>query len=402
MNRGDARVTRGDARVTQDRGSASPDCTPLTCENVETGHRVTQVTQKRGSFLLPSPEEEGRGRGGKEPSRNCVTCVTASPSPSEWLLAEFDSTVNEGKNAPDPATLATLPEPDLTPTQWLLALLDLVGAEPVGSLVRQCPAHFDRTPSLSIKAGADGRVLVRCFGGCSTEKVLDVLGMSWRHLFAEPWLTPEQHLAIVRPRLTFPPVTMRSGSAGSRGLRLEAVHPYGTRWLLERWRHPVTRVKDMRWFTIHKRARLAGLRGTPVADLPLYREAEVLQAVGAGEPLVVCESESSVDALCSGGIYATTWAGGAACPNLARLAEKLINARVLLVPDNDPAGLECADRIRAALTGVAAQLRTVVGQPGRDARDLLRECGPSAFTFPDRETTVRIGQANERHEVTAR
>ena len=30
-----------------------------------------------------------------------------------------------------------------------------------------CPAHQDRSPSLSIRAGNDGRVLLHCFAGCS-------------------------------------------------------------------------------------------------------------------------------------------------------------------------------------------------------------------------------------------
>jgi hypothetical protein len=36
-----------------------------------------------------------------------------------------------------------------------------------GRWVAKCPAHRDRSPSLSIAAGQDGRVLVYCFAGCS-------------------------------------------------------------------------------------------------------------------------------------------------------------------------------------------------------------------------------------------
>ena len=39
-----------------------------------------------------------------------------------------------------------------------------------------------------------------------------------------------------------------------------------------------------------------------------------------GDTLHLVESESSVDALNSGGHYATTWAGGATTPPLAKLA----------------------------------------------------------------------------------
>lgn len=38
-----------------------------------------------------------------------------------------------------------------------------------------CPAHGDRTPSLSISHGTDGRTLVHCFGGCPQEAVVAAL-----------------------------------------------------------------------------------------------------------------------------------------------------------------------------------------------------------------------------------
>lgn len=50
----------------------------------------------------------------------------------------------------------------------------------------RCPAHEDRTPSLSLGVGRDGRVLVRCWAGCDTRTVLGVLGVGWSGLFATP------------------------------------------------------------------------------------------------------------------------------------------------------------------------------------------------------------------------
>jgi len=38
-----------------------------------------------------------------------------------------------------------------------------------------CPAHDDRTPSLSIKDGDEGRILVKCFSGCEGREVIDAL-----------------------------------------------------------------------------------------------------------------------------------------------------------------------------------------------------------------------------------
>lgn len=59
-----------------------------------------------------------------------------------------------------------------------------LGARRCGnSWVARCPAHLDRSPSLSIAEGNDGRVLVKCFAGCPTQAVLEALNLGWRDLF---------------------------------------------------------------------------------------------------------------------------------------------------------------------------------------------------------------------------
>jgi putative DNA primase/helicase len=49
--------------------------------------------------------------------------------------------------------------------------------------IAKCPAHDDQKPSLSINEGADGRALVKCHAGCSTDDVLATLGLTRRDLF---------------------------------------------------------------------------------------------------------------------------------------------------------------------------------------------------------------------------
>jgi hypothetical protein len=46
-----------------------------------------------------------------------------------------------------------------------------------------CPAHEDRTPSLSIREGDDGKVLIHCFGGCELVSVMSALGLRLEQLF---------------------------------------------------------------------------------------------------------------------------------------------------------------------------------------------------------------------------
>ena len=47
-----------------------------------------------------------------------------------------------------------------------------------------CPAHDDNHPSLSVTEGDNGRVLLYCHAGCSTESVLRAIGLSFRDLFS--------------------------------------------------------------------------------------------------------------------------------------------------------------------------------------------------------------------------
>lgn len=54
-----------------------------------------------------------------------------------------------------------------------------------GHWVACCPAHDDRSPSLAIAEGSDGRVLLHCFGGCSPDAVVGAVGMSLSDLMPD-------------------------------------------------------------------------------------------------------------------------------------------------------------------------------------------------------------------------
>ena len=47
----------------------------------------------------------------------------------------------------------------------------------------RCPAHDDRSPSLSIKEGPDGTVLLKCWAGCSAQGIVEAVGLELRDLF---------------------------------------------------------------------------------------------------------------------------------------------------------------------------------------------------------------------------
>lgn len=263
---------------------------------------------------------------------------------------------------------------DLNAYGWLSALLDHAGSRPAGGKLRQCPAHPDAAPSLSLAEGRDGRMLWRCHAGCDPAVILAALRCAPARLFRPPPVDPATYAEMVGLRVDFPPVVLRHGHPASRGYRLTAVHDYG-RAVLERWRDRAGH-KELTWSTrLGDGTTAPGLIGITLADLPLYRETEVRQAVAVGDAVLVVESESSVDALRAW--YATTWPGGAGAVNLVRLGSVLGgHPRVVLVPDHDAAGLRAADRISRALHPTPA---TVLPAPGEDARDLYARLGPDWF-----------------------
>lgn len=70
----------------------------------------------------------------------------------------------------------------LAHVQQLLGRLEAVRRSASGRMAR-CPAHQDRHPSLSIKVGHDGRILLHCFSGCAPEAVVAALGLTMGDLF---------------------------------------------------------------------------------------------------------------------------------------------------------------------------------------------------------------------------
>ncbi|MHC8288731.1 DUF927 domain-containing protein [Pseudomonas sp. XS1P51] len=66
----------------------------------------------------------------------------------------------------------------------VLPRLDGVKKSGADSYMAKCPAHQDKSPSLSVASGTDGRVLIHCFGGCHTSDVLAAVGLELKDLFA--------------------------------------------------------------------------------------------------------------------------------------------------------------------------------------------------------------------------
>ena len=80
----------------------------------------------------------------------------------------------------------TLPRPVILDPVRVLILprLERVKATASGWMAR-CPAHEDRTASLSVGVGKQGQALVHCFAGCHPVDVLAAIGLELRDLYPQ-------------------------------------------------------------------------------------------------------------------------------------------------------------------------------------------------------------------------
>lgn len=69
-------------------------------------------------------------------------------------------------------------------------------------MMAKCPAHEDKSPSLSIREAEDGRILIYCYAGCSPQAIVSSLGLTLSDLFPDA-LQPRhaRPLPPARPRL---------------------------------------------------------------------------------------------------------------------------------------------------------------------------------------------------------
>lgn len=221
------------------------------------------------------------------------------------------------------------------------------GAARRGQGLTHCPAHPDRTPSLSVRAG-EGTVLVYCQAGCDQPRVLDALRA--RGLWHAP---PERNGAVHHP------------ASPARTVRY--VYRAEGRVLATHVRREVNGSKRMWWETAQGTTSRGDVK--PEA-LPLYGLEDVLARPDA--TVVLVEGEKARDEAAARGLVAATLAGGASQTDFGAALDVLQGRKVMLWPDNDAPGLALMQRVAAALEGQARSVRWLVvpGLPQKgDAAD---------------------------------
>ena len=82
--------------------------------------------------------------------------------------------------------------------QEFLAKLEKVKYIGSGRHMALCPCHEDNNPSLSITVASDGKILLKCFAGCTTEDIVKAIGIDLKDLFPEKGRGGSKHTSKKR------------------------------------------------------------------------------------------------------------------------------------------------------------------------------------------------------------
>jgi hypothetical protein len=239
-----------------------------------------------------------------------------------------------------------------------------------------CPAHDDGKPSLDIDRGDDGRALVICRSGCTTDAVVKALGLTLADLMPANGV---DHAALSAKW------AKRGGTTKAPPGKIAATYDYHDADGALLFQVVRFDPKDFR----QRRPDGKGgwtwkLDGTP---RPLYRLPAVARA-DAGALVFSVEGEKDADRLAGEGLIATTTSGGAGNAHHTDLTP-LHGRHVVIIPDADDAGRNHARELIEALVGKASSVRLLELSdlpPKGDASDWFN-------AGHDAEELVRLAEA---------
>jgi hypothetical protein len=218
-----------------------------------------------------------------------------------------------------------------------------------------CPCRVDDdNPSLSVKEGDDGRVLMSCHYGspCNVTQICEAMKIKVKDLYP-----PEKQVAV---------------ASSAKRNKLVKAYPYCDEdglLLFEKLRYVTEDGKK----TFRQRRPDPSNPTKYLYDLDgvrkvLYNLPAVVKAVKAGEPVWIVEGEKDADTLISMGITATTTTLGAGSWE-AEHTRPLIGAYIEIIADNDKPGIEHAIDVATKLRAAGCTVNTWVSKDFKDISD---------------------------------
>ena len=191
----------------------------------------------------------------------------------------------------------------------------------------RCPCHSDKRASLSIGAGNNGGVVLKCQAGCDTADILARVGLSMKDLFNDE-MKPDTKPHIVA---TYD-YRAKDGTLLAQKLR-KSDKSFS-------WRRP-----DGKGGWIYNR------QGVPHR---LYIAGQADQTV------YVCEGEKDADNLAKLGCFCVSGEDGAGHGKwLPEYTQMLTGRSILILPDNDEIGREYAQEIAASVKETARSVKVL-------------------------------------------
>lgn len=260
-------------------------------------------------------------------------------------------------------------------------LSKLHGVRPTGpsQWTARCPAHDDKTPSLSITVKPDGTVLLCCHAGCAQKDIIGALGLQPRDLFPEK----NNGHPVRRGPKVYPSVEAAAQEVARRAKGVvENLYRYTDTYFR-------VRVKTAAGKTFRPicAADDGWVLGDPPGPLPLYGADQL------GDGVVhVCEGEKATDAARNIGLTATT-SGSSSSAHKADWAP-LAGRQVVVLPDHDEPGEKYAAAVVRELNKLRppAECRIVrLPDPTKPGDDI--------YDFIARRRAAGIGDAQIRNEI---
>lgn len=253
----------------------------------------------------------------------------------------------------------------------------------------KCPAHKDKTPSLSVNQSSDGKVLLTCHTGCTVQAIVSALGLQLSDLFP-----PKQ----AKPRYIFDAAydyRDESGNLIFQVVRMRLDNP--------------SECPDAKSKTFYQRrpdGKGGWIKNTQGVRRVLYRLPEII-AANPGATVFIVEGEKDVDRLRGLGLEATTNPRGAGKWR-DEYSDFLVKREVVILPDNDDTGRSHALDIAKSLHGKASSIR-ILELPnlpkGGDVSDWLDAGGDEsslcqmADATPEWRPADSSGQTNQASDA---
>lgn len=239
----------------------------------------------------------------------------------------------------------------------------------------QCPAHPDRTPSLSITISSEGKALLHCHAGCTTGDILDAINLPPQALFPDYTPNPNatihhlHHLRAWNPDTPAPqPPPPPRNTRRTRTDHWDYLHPNG---------QPAARIVryneiDLdtgeivgKTFTQHAADGHGGwLPNLNGQAIPLYNAPNLAAAIHEQRPIVIVEGEKDADTGIALGLVATTNPAGAGSWQDHHTSQLAGASTVTIIADNDTPGIDHAHHIATQLTGIGVTAHIRLPAPG--------------------------------------